>query len=425
MNRRNSHLVCPSLLLVSSILGIALIAAPAVGRSPIGDDEALPRAGWRDARSLLGQTALIHGRVTHVGHTERVHFLDFSRDRTDFKVVIFSEAIESFPHSLDDYVGKLIQVRGPVSLYRGNPQIVVGLPRQIRLIENEPTPWIPPVPKVRLGPNVTIATFNSENLFDADDDPYRNDDSTPPKNRSELEKLARVIREIDADVLALQEVESRGYLERFNQVLLAELGYRHIVHYEGNDGRGIDVCLLSRLPIGAVTSYRHLRFQDAAGGDQRFQRDVLRAEVVPPHGELFEVWVVHLKSNFGGRETAEPIRLAECRKLRELLDKTLTQTPERAIVVCGDFNDTIESSTLKTIQGPQNSPRRLDCFVNQFSHESAVSYNKPPYQSTIDFILTSPAMSRRYIENSYRIRPGSQAETGSDHNPVWAKFRIK
>lgn len=411
--------------IAASVAFIAVFANVSAKEPPLGADEGLPRAAWQDAKSLIGKTALIHGRVSSVGHTERVHFLNFSKQRSDFKVVIFSDSIKSFDHPLENYVGKLIQVRGRVSLYNKNPQIVVGTSRQIKSIERAPAPWVPLIPRIKLGPELTIATFNAENMFDAADDPYRNDESTPSKNRVDLEKLAATIRDIDADVLALQEIESRGYLERFNRVLLPDLGYRHIVHYEGNDGRGIDVSLLSRLPIGAVTSYRHLRFKDAQGNSRRFQRDVLRVEVQPAHGEMFEIWVVHLKSSYGGRAAAEPIRLAECHKLREILDDVLRKSPDRGILVCGDFNDTIDSAAVKTIRGAVGSKFHLDCFVNDVKNRAAVTYNKPPYESIIDFIMTSRGMSRRYVVGSYQIRNGLHTQTGSDHNPVFARFRVR
>ena len=44
----------------------------------------------------------------------------------------------------------------------------------------------------------------------------------------------------------------------------------------------------------------------------------------------------------------------------------------------------------------------------------------------IDFALASPAMAKRYVPKSYRIFvDGGPAGTGSDHNPVTARFLTK
>src|SRR5581483_10917371 len=77
------------------------------------------------------------------------------------------------------------------------------------------------------------------------------------KPAPERAKLAGRIAAMDADVLAVQEVEDVTTLTAFASTDLGGLGYKHIVLVEGNDERLIDVGILSRFPIGAVTSWRH------------------------------------------------------------------------------------------------------------------------------------------------------------------------
>ena len=101
----------------------------------------------------------------------------------------------------------------------------------------------------------TIATYNVKNLFDDHDDPYFRDEQTipVPKPMEEVRALAAVIINMNADVIALQEVESRGVLRKFKWGFLKDLNYDDPVLFEGDDMRGIDVALLSRLPVGPVT----------------------------------------------------------------------------------------------------------------------------------------------------------------------------
>ncbi len=393
--------------------------------APIGADEGLPRISWQRARRALGRTALVSGKIVGVGHTPRIHFLDFHRtDRNAFKVVIFDESIHRFKKPLDDYQDKLVVIRGRVTSYAGNPQIVVGHPDQIRIVDQLPEPFWPQAPQVSIGDTITVASFNVRNLFDDVDDPYRNDESTPAKPRAALQRLATVIREINADVLALQEVESRGYLQRFLDVFLRDMGYEHVVHHEGNDSRGIDVCLLSRVPVGPVTTYRHLRFSDASGVERQFQRDLLRVTLEPKGATPFEIWVVHLKSNYGGRDTAEPIRLAEANMIRKLVDRELEHDPQAQFVICGDFNDTYDSPSLRTIRG-ESGRMLLKCFCDQLDPRQQITYNEEPFRSMIDFLLCSPRMAERFVPGSYRIRAGALEESGSDHNPVMASFSLR
>jgi endonuclease/exonuclease/phosphatase family metal-dependent hydrolase len=201
------------------------------------------------------------------------------------------------------------------------------------------------------------------------------------------------------------------------------MGYKDVVLFEGNDARGIDVGLISRIPVGDVRSHRHLRFPGHDGRTSRFQRDVLSVMLEPDGAEPLEVWVLHLKSNSGGRETAEPIRLAEAQEVRRLLDRVLAENAAARILVMGDFNDTPETATLKTIIG-QGSVA-LWSAGSDLSDRSLVSYNKGDFRSVIDYILCSPAMAEHYVKGSFQIPQGSVDTTGSDHNPVTATFRLK
>ncbi|MCP4194379.1 MAG: hypothetical protein GY768_27540 [Planctomycetaceae bacterium] len=379
---------------------------------------------WENAATVVGRTAIVAGRVLRVGHAKRVHFLNFSRQRRDvFSVVVFEDALSKFqPNLAALYENKIIRVRGRVSLYRNVPQMVVSSPDQIRLLDRLPEFVSISSPTV-VAPatnEVTVGTFNLLNLFDDQDDPYRSDESTTAKPREQLSKVADRIRTMNADVLALQEVESRGYLQRFVDVFLAKSGYRHVVLHEGNDLRGIDVAVLSRLPIGRVSSHRHKTFLDAQGKPRRLSRDLLQVEILPPDKPSFEVWAVHLKSNFGGRQVAEPIRLSEVSLIRKVYDDAVTDNPNARILVCGDFNDTVNSESIRRMLASR--AHSLKMLLD--GRSDRVTYNRQPYQSMIDFIFASPAMARSFVAGSYQILDGSVETGGSDHNPVFARFRL-
>ncbi len=397
--------------------------------SAIGASEGVPVVNWTEARSVVGRTAIVGGQVVDVGATQdkHIHFINFSKqDRSAFKLVIFEDRRGRFPESLDQaYLNKLITVRGIVSLFNGDPQMVLASPDQIKIVDQLPESFIPTLPQVKVGPEITVATYNILNLFDGYDDPYFNDETTPEKPREDLLRVAAVLKEINADVVAFQEVESRGYLRKFLDVFAPELGYRDIVHFEGNDTRGIDVCVATRVPVGRVVSHRHLAFPGPAGPHSRFNRDLLRIELLPENGDPFEVWVVHLKSNSGGREEAEPIRLAEAREVYQLIASRLRANPDAELLVCGDFNDTYDSPTMKTIRGEDPGPPLLEPLFASLPVEQRVTYNREPYREMIDFILVSRGMARRYVANSYVIRDGSLTESGSDHNPVYCRFRAQ
>lgn len=418
---------CVFVLLCSmwlSVVGLQPVVAMQAAAPAIKADEGLPQVLWQDADKVVGKVADVYGQIVDIGKTQRIRFLNVDDEKpARFTFVIFEDNLKNFPDSLEAaYGGKLVRVRGKVSLYRDKPQIVLTSASQITVVDALPSASVLPATKPFQGTQVKIATYNILNMFDEHDDPYRNDEGTPTKPRAEVDAIAKTIRTLNADVLALQEVENRFYLQRFVDVFLADMGYE-VVLLEGNDGRGIDVGLLSRIPVGRVVSHQHLRFPDAKGNTMRFNRDLLVVELNPTDGDPFEMWVVHLKSNSGGKEHVEHNRLGEARTIRKLLDERLTHQPDARIVLSGDFNDTWDSETMKTIVGSGSTGMR--CFANVDSQDTPPTYNKPPYLSMIDFILVSPAMAKGFVADSYGVIGGTVESSGSDHNPVYATFRLK
>jgi endonuclease/exonuclease/phosphatase family metal-dependent hydrolase len=408
------------LMCVLIVLSVCLVgqAAP-----PIAPDEGVPHVAWQDAPKVVGKVAYVHGKVIRVEQRGRVTILKFEDNWPGrFGAVVYQSDLKNFPQPIEDlYNGKLIEVRGMVRPYATEPQVTLVSPKQVTILEKAPTSKLPE-PRQFRGDTLKIATFNILNLFDTEDDLYHADEGTPPKPRAEIERVAQYIRTLDADVLALQEVESRGYLQRFVDVFLPEEGYE-VVHYEGNDLRGIDVCLLTRVPVGAVTSYRHLHYPDGKGGTRRVERDFLCVELLPPGHDPIEVCVVHLKSNSGGRDLAEPIRLAETKALRKILDQRLDRNPHAKILVCGDFNDTWESESTQAVVG--SGTTGLRSFHEDWPEKQRVTYNRKPYLSMIDFIMCSPAAAQMYVPKSYKLIPGSPELSGSDHNPVMISLKLK
>jgi len=136
---------------------------------------------------------------------------------------------------------------------------------------------------------IRIATFNVENLFarwkfrdnvdpaEANKSGWRVDDTRFDELSVDEKALTGMaIRELDADVLALQEVENVDTLKHFRAVALGgRKAYPYVAGIDGNDPRLIDVAVLSTLPITRVRSYQHL----LEGTSTVFSRDCLEVDV--------------------------------------------------------------------------------------------------------------------------------------------------
>jgi endonuclease/exonuclease/phosphatase family metal-dependent hydrolase len=158
---------------------------------------------------------------------------------------------------------------------------------------------------------------------------------------------------MDLDVLAVQEVEDVDTLAQFARQDLEGLGYRHVVLVEGNDPRLIDVGLLSRLPLGGVTSWRHAVHPEAPG-QPVFSRDLLEVEVLNERRtkRLFTIYNTHLKSHFvpfgqdpmAGAEAADERRRQQAESLARIVSARML--PNSSFLVVGDMNDAPDAAPL-------------------------------------------------------------------------------
>lgn len=400
------------------LVGPAKVAAT----TQFAPHEGLTRIAWNEARGHVGETVVAVGRVIQSRRNSGgiALYFDAPKER-GLQLYVRNGDVGKFDPSPESaYPGHWVLAAGLIEEFRGTPQIILRSPEQVRISEEEPKFTATSRP-ARTRETIRIGSYNTLNMFDVYDDPYTADESTPPKPRSELEHLAQSIRELNADVLALVEVENRPVLERFVRTFLADMGYDDVILFEGNDERGIDCAILSRLPVGPVTSYRHVRFGMPGGGTTRFRRDLLRARIEPEGGAAFDMFVVHLKSKRGESGDSSATRMAEAGEVRSVCDELLKADAGARFVVCGDFNDTWESDPLRKIRG--SGAGELKSFFVEIPEAARITYNREPHRSMIDFVLCSPAMAASYVQGSFHLRDGSIETTGSDHNPVVAEFR--
>ena len=110
-----------------------------------------------------------------------------------------------------------------------------------------------------------IATYNIENFYDRNDDPYSTKDSrvdqgTAPKSARALYALAKVIKSVDADIIALQEVENIGFLREFNKSYLKDLGYKNVVLIHNSSFSlkcNIKLCRLEKNVFNSISRSKH------------------------------------------------------------------------------------------------------------------------------------------------------------------------
>jgi len=221
---------------------------------------------------------------------------------------------------------------------------------------------------------------------------------------------AQALAATRADICAVQEVENLVTLTTFHDKYLSRWAERpmpfHVLH-EGNDRRGIDVGVLSRLEIVRQRSHAEATFASLGisppkgthANERVFRRDCLEVDVMK-EGELLTLFVCHFKSMHGGREKSRHVRDGEARAVRAIIEARFPEPAKENWVILGDLNDYLE------IDGVRDSEHGLLALLkDKFAVDMAMACLDEPEErwshhfaplkqyTALDHILLSPRLA--------------------------------
>ncbi len=155
--------------------------------------------------------------------------------------------------------------------------------------------------------------------------------SVEPTNELSIRLTARVISDVQPNILAMVEAEDRPSLVRFNQELLGNQ-FNHVMLLDGNDSRGIDVGVMTtnNFPVGTIRS--NVDAEDTTG--IIFSRDCPEYQITTPNGNTVYVLINHFKSQSGGGGAK---RKRQADEVRRIADRHVSQGHH--VVVLGDLNE--------------------------------------------------------------------------------------
>ncbi len=314
---------------------------------------------------------------------------------------------------------------------------------------------------------LTIATYNVENLFDLEKKGYKYKEYEPnskslwnKKNyKIKLQNISKVIKDIDADIIALQEIHSLQALKDLRFTLKQNGLYYQYYKIADKKNTAIKVAFLSKFPFAytkelvVTSSYKYRNILEA-----RFKID----------GENLYLFSNHWKSKSG----PESMRIRSAKVLRKRISKI---GYDKNIILLGDFNSDYEEyikfkrkrkyndtngktginhvlRTLKQTQKARDVKYEKNNFYNLWydtDKKSRYSYIYKGKKEALDNIIISQSLLNKegisYIDDSitnldkkymfkkkqiYRwqvSRAKIRKHKGkgySDHLPVIAKFRV-
>ena len=170
------------------------------------------------------------------------------------------------------------------------------------------------------------------------------------KKRNNMYKAILAISENEPlAVLGIAEIENQYVLNMlFNQTPLKMHNYR-IIHYEGDDKRGIDVAMAYCIDKLQLVYSEPIKVRNPKNKNYK-TRDILYVKFFDRQGDTLHVFVNHWPSRYGGERETIKLRALAANTLRHKVDSLLfLQQTIPKIVIMGDFNDTPDDPSIKDV----------------------------------------------------------------------------
>lgn len=268
---------------------------------------------------------------------------------------------------------------------------------------------------------------------------------TAPVNEKAILHTGMVLRDTDADILAVIEAEDRVSLKMFSDIILKQVEgkpYDQVMVIDGNDERGIDVGLLTKkgFEIQLMRSHIHDLNDD---GYPIYSRDCPEYQVKTTDNETIWLLPNHFKSKYGGNDPSSQNRRRKQAERTAMIYNRLKAEGNENIIVLGDLNDTPDSDPL--------APLLVDTDLRDVSEHPTFDtgeYKGKPGtgdkgmgtfglgndSDKIDYLLLSPALYDRVTASGLFRKgawPGKRPKRwtvydtlthNSDHHVIWAEI---
>ena len=280
---------------------------------------------------------------------------------------------------------------------------------------------------------------------------------TGPVNEIAVDNTGRVIRDVNADILAVVEAENRVVLQKFTEnvfdrvlgelpVAQRPIPYENFMLIDGNDDRGIDVGVMTKAGFGIGDMRSHIDDR-LPNGNRVFSRDCPEYAVETPAGETIWILPNHFKSKFGGNNAASIAkRRAQAERTAEIYE-ALINSGNTAVAVLGDFNDTPDSDPLQpllantdlqdVIDHPAFDPGPFNVPASN-NHLGIGTFGLGNDNNKIDYLLLSPDLFGR-VSDAGLFRMGAwpgvqpprwpvyptltrEVHVASDHHVIWVEI---
>lgn len=261
-----------------------------------------------------------------------------------------------------------------------------------------------------------VVFYNVENFFDAEiDTTIAYNEFTPD---GEIHWSAKKYKEkqkhIFQTLTALAEWEPlvlMGFVEIENRLVLQELlnntplgreNY-HIVHFDSEDYRGIDVGFLYHPDKFVLLHTHNITVKDPKDADFK-TRDILYVKGILSVDTL-HVFVNHWVSRWRGVMESQYLRILCSETLKKVSDSICQQNPNANILLMGDFNDNPEDKSILNLKMESDNCKFIGVDLMHTNKEVKGTLKYGSEWSYFDQFLASKALF--YGSSNLKLKPNS------------------
>lgn len=221
---------------------------------------------------------------------------------------------------------------------------------------------------------------------------------------------ARVISDINPDVIVLQEVEDRQSLVDFNKYYLSVgVQFSNILMIDGNDKEGRGLALMTKEGFEVINTRSYANVTHT--GKVLFDKDLQEYEIEFSKGRRLTILAVHLLDDFRHQEELDDLRKQQAIKVAEVYTERVEEGKQVVLAgtlnkpsFCNTISPIISETTLKDIK------RHASFNVDLDEGKDAGYFSLGAYKMGVnlkqkDYLLSSPEIFSR-IKRSGLNRKG-------------------
>ncbi len=241
-----------------------------------------------------------------------------------------------------------------------------------------------------------------------------------------VENKARVIADVNPDILILQEIEDRASLAEFNEEILPRFHctpFQQTFVVQGNDKRGQEIGILTHKGF-EIRSLRSHSYDLNFLGELVFNKDLMEYEICTDKGNLIWILATHLQGETQDKNISDDIREKQAIRIAEIYNQLYSEG-KKHIAVVGTLNAVSYCYSLTPLLLKTNlrDVTKHPSFNVDFDKGKDAGYHSlGAYRMGVnikqkDYLLLSPELFNK-VQSSGLNRKGIWPEK----QPMWSYF---